>query len=365
MLKQDNTKSFPKCFLGETSFLSESADIALDENSFVQKHDSNSKLGSQSSTRSEGLPDEANEGMLLSQDVRSSSLSFVDPLCSVVPCSISTENTSLTQEKNQNDGENGREKCFRPMPELGMEDLQRTLDQNIELEHGDEQDTDSVNVEGSGLSVRRQLTSLKTYSMLMPKYVPLLERGRLCHNQLFQLKYDWGLISSDQNMSCAKSSDKRGFDEFLCLSSVSKYTAGRNNEDNQETTVNRSLAAEMTNEERNYNEIAEGGDFLVQPLEKRTPPLVVNQRVCSNLQTSEHFVNNFTEEKHPKPATVPGPVIEHQEIKSLQKIQSECLNIHDKHDSVRKRVRFSELKDHLLQRKNLQKLQSSHQNCKT
>ena len=120
--------------------------------------------------------------------IRSSSLSLVDPLCSVVPCSISTENASLTQEKNQNDGENGREKCFRPMPELGMEDLQRTLDQNIELDHGDEQATDSVNVEGSGLSVRRQLTSLKTYSMLMPKYVPLLERGRLCHNQLFQLK---------------------------------------------------------------------------------------------------------------------------------------------------------------------------------
>jgi hypothetical protein len=208
LLKQDNTKSFPKCFLGETSFLSESADIAPDENSFVQKHDSNSKLGLQSSTRSEALPDEANEGMLLSQDVRSSSLSFVDPLCSVVPCSISTENASLTQEKNQNDGENGREKCFRPMPELGMEDLQRTLDQNVELEHEDEQATDSVNVEGSGLSVRRQLTSLKTYSMLMPKYVPLLERGRLCHNQLFQLKYDWGLISSDQNISCTKSSNK-------------------------------------------------------------------------------------------------------------------------------------------------------------
>nr|XP_023920337.1 uncharacterized protein LOC112031857 [Quercus suber]POF00391.1 hypothetical protein CFP56_77738 [Quercus suber] len=360
--KQENPKSFPKRFLDETSFLSESAYIAPDENSFVQKHESKSKLGSQSSMHSVGLPDKANEGILLSQDVRSSSLSFVDPLCSVVPCSISIENASSAQDKNQNEGENSKEKFFQPMPELGMEDLQKTLDQNFELDHGNEQATNTVNMQGSGLSVRRKLTSLKNYSMLVPNYIPLLERGRLCHNQ-FQFKYDWGLLSSDQNMSSTKYSDKRGFDDLLCLRSVSKCSAGRNNEDNNEIALNRSLAAEMTNEER--NETAEGVEFLVQPLAKRTSPLVVNQRRCHGLQTSKHSVNNFSGEKHPKPATVTGPVIEHQKINSLQKIQSECYNSNDKHVFVRKRVRFSEAKDLLPQNKKLQKIQSSHQNCKT
>ncbi|KAM4082066.1 hypothetical protein ACJW30_11G140900 [Castanea mollissima] len=346
--KQENPKSFPKLF--------------LDENSFVQKHESKSKLGSQSSMHSVGLPDKANEGILLSQDVRSSSLSFVDPLCSVVPCSISTENASTAQDKNQNEGENSKEDFFQPMPELGMEDLQKTLDQNIELDHGNEQSTNTVNGKGSGFSVRRKFTSLKTYSMLLPNYIPLLERGRLCHNQ-FQFKYDWGLLSSDQNMSSTKYSDKRGFDDLLCLRSVSKCTAGRNNEDNNEIAINRSLAAEMKNEERNGT--AEGVEFLVQPLEKRTSPLVVNQRRFHGLQTSKHSVNNFSGEKHPKPATVPGPVIEHQKIKSLQKIQSECYNSNDKHVFVRKRVHFSEAKDLLPQNKKLQKIQSSHQNCST
>lgn len=318
-MKQNNGKSFPKCFL-ETSFLSESADIAPDENSFVQKHKSQSKLGSQSSIPFEGLHDIAHEGNLLSQDVvRSSSLSYVDPLCSVVPCSISTENAGSTLAQNQNDGE----KCSRPTPELGVESLQRTLDQNIELEHKDEQAMYAVHVE-SGVSARRQLTSLKTYSMLLPNHVPLLEEDCPYFNQ------SWGST------------------KFLCLRTVSKYAAGRNNEDNHKTTINRSSVAEVTNQKRNYDEIAgEGGEFLVQPLEQRTSPLVLNQRSC------------------PTHGTLPGSIVKHQQCKICQNIQSECYNSHDKHASVRKRVRFSEAEGLLQRTKNVQKRKSLHQNCKT
>ena len=74
-MKQANPKSIPKLFVGETSFLSESADVAPDENSFVPKNETSSKLASQSSIPFEGLCDKANEEILLSQ-VQSSSLSL-------------------------------------------------------------------------------------------------------------------------------------------------------------------------------------------------------------------------------------------------------------------------------------------------
>ena len=287
----------------------------------MQKHKSQSKLGSQSSIPFEGLHDKAHEGILLSQDVvTSSNLSYVDPLCSVVPCSISTENAGSTLAQNQNDGE----KCFRSTPEIGVENLQRTLDQNIELELGDEQAMYTVHVESSGVSARRQLTSLKTYSMLLPKHVPLLEEG--CH----YFNQSWGST------------------KFLCLRTVSKYAARTNNEDNRKTTSNRSSVAEVTNQRRNYDEIAgEGGEFLVQPLEQRTSPLVINQRSC------------------PKHGTLPGSIVKHQQCKSRQNVQSECYNSYDKHASVKKQVRFSEAEDLLQWTKNVQKRQSLHQNCKT
>ncbi|KAL6545938.1 hypothetical protein OROGR_009812 [Orobanche gracilis] len=81
-------RSIPKPFVCETSFLSESADAAPDENSFVQNHDKGAVIASQLSVPTENLYNRAMDEMLLSQDVRSSNTSLVDPLCSVVPCSI-------------------------------------------------------------------------------------------------------------------------------------------------------------------------------------------------------------------------------------------------------------------------------------
>ncbi|CBI35071.3 unnamed protein product, partial [Vitis vinifera] len=122
LMKQANPKSIPKLFVGETSFLSESADVAPDENSFVPKNETSSKLASQSSIPFEGLCDKANEEILLSQ-VQSSSLSLVDPLCSVVPCSISLENDGSAIDQNQNDKEVDAENCFSPTLEVGKGDM--------------------------------------------------------------------------------------------------------------------------------------------------------------------------------------------------------------------------------------------------
>ncbi|XP_040993448.1 uncharacterized protein LOC121240062 isoform X1 [Juglans microcarpa x Juglans regia] len=361
--KQKNARSVPAFFLGETSFLSESADIAPDENSFVHELECMSKFGSQSSVHVEGSLQKAHEEILLSQDVvRSSILSFVDPLCSVVPCSIPPENVSSTQGHNLNDGENTRKKCSRPLSEHGMENLQRTLNQNLGPDHGDNHAAYTVNIEASGVSTRRQMTSLKTYSMLVPNPVCFLEGGCLYYNQSFQLEYDQGKLSSDQNTCCSMSSDKRGSIEFLHSRPVSNYAGGRNNEDTQETTINNNSVAEMTNLKRNLEKTTREEDMsLIQPLERRISPCVMNQRASWHLLSSKHSVKSFT--GHPRHALVPGCIIKHHQSKIVQNMQSKGYNFHDNH--ARKRVHFSEAEDLLQQTKNPPKQQFSHQNCPT
>jgi hypothetical protein len=84
-------KHDPKC-VRETSFLTESADIVPDESSCVLKHDPKHAISSQLSMHCEGSHNKSDEGVLHSQDkVRCSSLSLIDPLCSVVPCSFATK----------------------------------------------------------------------------------------------------------------------------------------------------------------------------------------------------------------------------------------------------------------------------------
>ncbi|CAK8565022.1 unnamed protein product [Lathyrus sativus] len=84
-------KHDPKC-LRETSFLTESADIVPDESSCVLKHDPKCAISSQLSMPCEVSHNKPDDDVLHSQDVvRCSNLSLIDPLCSVVPCSIASE----------------------------------------------------------------------------------------------------------------------------------------------------------------------------------------------------------------------------------------------------------------------------------
>ncbi|CAK9162702.1 unnamed protein product [Ilex paraguariensis] len=158
-VESNNAQSIPAVFVSETSFFSESADLVPDENSVVQKQDKGSNIASQASIPFEGLCNKANEGILPSQDVaRSSSLSF-DPLCSVVPCSISLQNTcSVPASKPNVKVDSG--KYFSTAQEYGMDNSHMASALNLELV-----DEEVLAVPVTSGVVRRKFASLKTYSM--------------------------------------------------------------------------------------------------------------------------------------------------------------------------------------------------------
>ncbi|PQQ02179.1 hypothetical protein Pyn_10784 [Prunus yedoensis var. nudiflora] len=335
-LKQ-NSKSILKCFAGETSFLSESADIAPDVNSFVQVHEIESYRTSESSIACAGLHDEANKEIFVSQDlVKSSSLSLVDPLCSVVPCSISSENTIRTIAQNQTDKENDTEECFRPTPKHGVDNSHKSSNLIIELHHEDVQAMPTISGECSPVKVRRQLISLRHIRL-----VPL-----------------------NKNMGCIRSFDKSSCKEPLPCHPVSWDTAGRGNEEKGETTLNRNPVATMKNQKRNYHETA-GYGFPEQALKKRRQPVIFNPRAHLGFQAPKPFMNSSTWEKQTKISLVPENVSKLQQNKELQNIQFECKNSHDRDVSLKKRVRFSEAEIPVQQNKNHQKLDSSTKNCST
>lgn len=361
---KQNSKTILKCFAGETSFLSESADIAPDVNSFVQVHEIESYRTSESSIACAGLHDEANKEIFVSQDlVKSSSLSLVDPLCSVVPCSISSENTSLTIAQNQTDKENDTEECFRPTPKHGVDNSHKSSNLIIELHHEDVQAMPTISGECSPVKVRRQLISLRTYSTLLPNDVSILDRRSLYQNQSLELECDQRLVPLNKNVGCIRSFDKRSCNEPLPCHPVSWDTAGRGNEEKGETTLNKNPVATMKNQKRNYHETA-GYGFPVQASKKRRQPVIFNHRAHLGLQAPKPFINSSTWEKQTKISLVPENVAKLQQNKELHNIQFECKNSHDRDVSLKKRVRFSEAEIPVQQNKNLQKLDSSTKNCK-
>ncbi|KAL2478139.1 uncharacterized protein Fot_47153 [Forsythia ovata] len=159
-------------FVGETSFLSESADVAPDENSFVQNQDRRTVAASQSSIPSEDLCNKAKDGVLLSQVARPSSASFMDPLCSVVPCSISENVCSSALDHDT---------IFLPRrasitTEHATDNLPRTSASNDDLGQGEAVAVAMSSIKESQHAVRRQCTSLRNYSLLLPSHSTFLEK---------------------------------------------------------------------------------------------------------------------------------------------------------------------------------------------
>ncbi|KAM1175984.1 hypothetical protein ACFX19_028919 [Malus domestica] len=363
-LKQ-NTKSVMKCFAGETSFFSESADIAPDVNSFVQVHDTKFYRTSQSSIAFSGLHDEDNNGIMLSQDVvTSSSLSPVDPLCSVVPCSISSENASLTLAHNQKDKENHNEECFRPTLELAVENSHTSSNPIIKCPHEDGPSMPIINGERSPVTVRRQMISLRTYSTLLPNLVSIFDGGSFYRDQSFELELDQRLNPLNKDVPCNRSSDKRSYNESLPSNTVSSYSAGRDDEGNSETTLDANPVGTLKNQKRSYHETEGNGNELpIQALKKRRQPLIFNHRSRFRIQASKPLMNNSTMEKHLKLDLLPENVVKLQQNEELQTIQSECKNFLDRDVLVKKRVHFCEADIAVQLNKNLQKLDSSTKYC--
>ncbi|XP_039174282.1 uncharacterized protein LOC120285976 [Eucalyptus grandis] len=170
------TRSIAKFFVHESSFLSESADIAPDENSVVQIGISTQEA-SQLKMACEGSCDKDNEGISFSQEiVKSSSLSSADPLCSFVPCSISAENDGLHHEHSQNCIDIDGEKFNDPDSELGLASPNKTSNPKYKAENHNAVVSSEPN-EGFQKSARRQLSSLKTYSVIFSSNDSKLQNG--------------------------------------------------------------------------------------------------------------------------------------------------------------------------------------------
>ncbi|KAK1374108.1 hypothetical protein POM88_030301 [Heracleum sosnowskyi] len=185
-MEHKSAQSVPAFVIGETSILSESADIAPDENSFVHIEHKVSCLASQSSGNesikttyfessipSKRSGNESIKTTYVDEDIMNSSTpSMVDPLCSVVPCSISLENTCSNLAQNH---------------------------------EGEAETSNFVPIQkDNGNKLERQVTSLKCYSMLLPSNGVYLDEGNC--NQSFPLQCESDKLYSSFQIPVEKTS---------------------------------------------------------------------------------------------------------------------------------------------------------------
>lgn len=209
-------------------------------------------MASQLSIPSENFSNRAND--VLSQDVGSSSASLVDPLCSVVPCSI-PENLCSSPTMNYGDpilpiATECKKDCV-----LGTPSLHKMLAEGEELSRQTADNNDS----GNGVS--RLSTSLRDYSMLLPS-----------HSKLF-----------------GKDSHQKS--SFLKETSYS----------NREEAVKAGAKLQVLNKENSVH----------------TPSFVANHRIEPHFQASISSMHNFTEE-NPVGTAQPESIMKHLRPKILQ-----------------------------------------------
>ncbi|GLT46010.1 hypothetical protein SLA2020_198010 [Shorea laevis] len=355
---QSRWKSIPNCFAVETSFLSESGDVAPDENSFVHKHESRPQMAADQSVQFEGLRDQTDGGISVSQDVKSTNVSLVDPLCSVVPCSISSESAGSPLVQDQNCREANAQNCFSLTDDLGMGNFLRTSELNVESVCEKGQTLSPITAERSAAAVRRQLNSLRTYSTLPLKHDSLRENGRPSHDQLPP-------SNLEHNMCSAIFSDKRDSERPLPIRSTIEHIH-RDAEEVQNATVLENSVLLVTNDKKSSNERANDGvEFQVQPLKGRRSPLILNQRIHQRLRTSRLLVHGSLIKKNPVRASRKNPSSKLHYGRILQETQSEGKIRNGSQVSSRKRIHFSEAEGGLQQTNEHKKLNSLHKRCST
>ncbi|XP_038891948.1 uncharacterized protein LOC120081282 isoform X2 [Benincasa hispida] len=297
-------KTIPSMFVNETSFLSESADIAPDENSYVQRCESKFQVASQSSVHFGHLDEKCDNGLLVTEEVVKCSLSSVDPLCSFVPCSISLDTDCAGQ--NLNEGKDCTKECSGTF----------------------------VDVEGSRPSIRRQLTSLKNYSTILPTHVDV--EGGLDNNYAHQLHGNMSLLSSDSHLGCTRLSSKTNFMETL----PSEPTESREMDivEDSQTDADHNLVEEITELKRKSDEVAgDGSEFLVHSVKKRKIRDILNE----SLQLSKSIMKKSSIKKDHLQGTVSDP----QKVKNVVKMQLKNKTPLEPCMLVQKRVHFLEAND--------------------
>ncbi|CAL0333003.1 unnamed protein product [Lupinus luteus] len=364
-LNQNNAECIPKFFVRETSFLSESADIVPDESSCVQKADPKCTSGSQLSMPSEGLHNKLDDCTLHSQDVvRCSSLSLIDPLCSVVPCSFSSEHANFeTHIGKENDSEN-----LIPFISELVDNFQRIPDKNATFDCRDEKIMPALLVKDIPITAikvveqmaekltmvehtcQKQFNSLQTCSIMLP-------------NQALNLN-NLTPLPTNQSMSAA---DAASFDTMVSDNIfASKHTDEKQNDEKHGHFVDHKSIIE-TIDDRSAGDFkvnaADAICILAEPIHEKKSPLNLNRNACHRILGPKTVVNDITVEKHMKHHAVSETVVHPQQNNDLNKLQAECKEFHDGHVSVRKRVRFSEKVEEIRPKRKLSKLEPSYKKC--
>lgn len=328
MRQKGDGKTIPSMFVNETSFLSESADIAPDQSSCVQRCESKFQVASQSSLPFGHLDEKSDECLPVTEDVVTCSLSLVDPLCSFVPCSISLDTDCAKQ--NLNEGRDFMKECSGT----------------------------SVDIGGSRPSIRRQSAPLKNYSTMLPTHVNL-EEGKFENNYSHQPQGNSRLLSSDSGLDCTRLSCKRNFMETL----PSSHTSNSSNMDiveDSQTEVNHNLVEKIIEPRSKSDEVSgDESEFLVQSAKKMKTFGSLNQ----SLRVSKPIMKKSSIKKDYLQSSGTENVSDPQKVGNVMKMQCENKNPLEPCKLVQKRVHFSEANDQPQENSELHKVHPS-KNCK-
>ncbi|GER28549.1 BRCA1 C Terminus domain containing protein [Striga asiatica] len=294
--------SIPQPFCGETSFLSESADVAPDQNSCAQNHDKEAMIASQLSTSIENFRTTVIDGMLLSQDIRSSNTSLADPLCSVVPCSIS-ENVCSSPAVEREDKVHP---ChFNVTIECNKNNIFQITPLDNDVAQREKVDMPIGNIEELRNGVSRRFTSLRDYSKLPP--------------------------------NCTKFSPKHGHWES---SSLMQSNIDLTSQENHEETVK--VWAEVSNKENTHT----------------LPNLVKNRSYsCFRASISSTDEDNAIRTSQPKTNS------RFPDSEKKQQTLLQCKTRSAQKLRTSKRVHFCERETNIPEKKRLKKVQSAPKTC--
>ncbi|KAE9586518.1 putative BRCT domain-containing protein [Lupinus albus] len=365
-LNQNNAERIPKIFVRETSFLSESADIVPDESSCVQKADPMCTSGSQLSMPSEGSHNKLDECTLHSQDVvRCSSLSLIDPLCSVVPCSFSSESANF---KTHIDKENDSENLVPFISEL-VDNFQRAPDKNVTFDCRDEKIMPVVllvkDIPNTAIKVVDQMPDKLTMveHTCQKQFNPLQTCSIMLPNQALNLN-NLTPLPTNQSMSAAAAAS---FDTMVSENLfASKHTDEKQNDEKHGHFVDHKSIIE-TIDGRSADDLKLNASdaicILAEPIHEKKSPLNLNRKRCHPVLGPKTGVNDISVEKRMNHHVISETVVQYQQNNDLNKLQAECNEFHDGCVSVRKRVCFSEKVEEIRPKRKLSKLELSYKKC--
>ncbi|GAB4827759.1 hypothetical protein Ancab_034645 [Ancistrocladus abbreviatus] len=394
-LRCERTKGIQRFLVGETSYLSESADVVPDksssihndnelckasrsnmqleslcriaigdtENAFMHNHNELCKASESTNLLLEGLCRTAIGEPLVFQDVaKDCSLSYVDPLCSVVPCSISTENGSSLAEIKDDRALDTR-KNFTCELHYKVENSQTSSGKNVEILDGGDQDKPVINDVDSQPGIGMHLTSPRTYSTVLPSPRTCLEVENLNNDVAHLVGCNVGLLSTNHPFNCINSSIEKGLMQPQSVRSMSKCSAAEDKTEHCGAFIVGYTSRELTGKTEHLETNAEDSVKLQAHLNsnQRLPPIVHHRTRCRFLAPEpEHRVTCFSAEN--QKGNLAFFAKSHQSI-ILENHQFQGMKHTDTPIVARKRVHFAEVDFKLQRRRNAEKVHPAYEIC--